>query len=40
MPPQQSHGLLDGFDKRFSFGAHVSLYETGKRVRIRQDGVM
>jgi hypothetical protein len=22
MPPQQSHGLLDGFDKRFCFGAH------------------
>ena len=22
MPPQQSHGLLDGFDKRFGFGAH------------------
>jgi hypothetical protein len=22
MPPQQSHGLLDVFDKRFGFGAH------------------
>jgi hypothetical protein len=22
MPPQQSHGLLDRFDKRFGFGTH------------------
>jgi hypothetical protein len=24
MPPQQSHGLLDLFDQRLSFGAHAS----------------
>jgi hypothetical protein len=23
MPPQQSHGLLDGLNQRFGFGAHV-----------------
>jgi hypothetical protein len=23
MPPQQSDGLLGGFDERFDFGAHV-----------------
>jgi hypothetical protein len=26
MPPQQSHGLLDVFDKGFGFGAHERLY--------------
>jgi hypothetical protein len=30
MPPQQSHRLLDGLDKRFGFGAHLVLTLRGK----------
>jgi len=30
MPPQQSHRLLDGLDKRFGFGAHFDTHFSGK----------
>jgi hypothetical protein len=30
MPPQQADGLLDRFDERFGFGAHVLTHRKGK----------
>jgi hypothetical protein len=32
MPPQQSQGLLDGFDQLLGFGAHDDLDSRGKLV--------
>jgi hypothetical protein len=29
MPPQQADGLLDRFDERFGFGAHVLTHRKG-----------
>jgi hypothetical protein len=38
MPPQQSHGLLDGFDQRFGFRAHDHELRWKRRaVRARLD---